>query len=225
MWRSLGLSSAPSFYFPSLRFGSPESADDLPFNTPISPELQPKGAHIRPDLPRIDVSPKRSSADDLQRARPRARRGAVAMGDRAQARALHEAGPGGLCCGATSRRHATWHPLDAGWARAVDHGALPADGLYRLPAPAEAAASAAHTGCAQSGVSAWVARYACVARDERDLPVSLAAGARLILLRSTCHDPTPDVGFFFLPRPHFCSSCSCILSNVSLLSVSLAFVS
>jgi len=163
------------------------------------PDLQPKGAHIRPDLPRLDISPKRSSTDDLQRTWPRARRSTVAMGGRAQACTLHEAGPGGLCCGATSRRRGARHPLDARWARAVDHGALPADGLYGLPAPAEAAASAAHAGCAQSGVSAWVARYAGVAHDERDLPVSLAAGTRLMLLRSTCHDPMPDVGLFLLP--------------------------
>jgi len=71
--------------------------------------------------------------------------------------------------------------------------------LYRLPAPAEAAASPAHTGCAQSGVSAWVARYAYVAHDERGLPVSLAAGTHIMLLRYTCHDPTPDVGLFLLP--------------------------
>jgi len=163
------------------------------------PGLQPKGALIRPDLPRLDISPKRSSADDLQRAWLRALRGAMAVGGRAQARALYEARPGGLCCGATSRRCAAWHPLDARWARAMDHGALPVDGLYWLPAPAEAAASAAHTRRAQSGVSAWVARYACVAHDERDLPVSLATGTRLMLLRSTCHDPTPDVGLFLLP--------------------------
>src|SRR5437899_2465486 len=140
---------------------------------------------MRPDLPCLDLSPKRRSADDLQRAWPRARRGAVAMGGRAQARTLHEAGPSGLCCGATSWCHAARHPLDARWARAVDHGALPADGLYQLPAPAEAAASAAHTGCAQSRVSAWVARYASVARDERDIPVSIAVGTRLIHLRAT----------------------------------------
>ena len=140
---------------------------------------------MRPDLPRLDISPKRSSADDLQRAGPRARRSAVAVGGRAQARTLHEAGPGRLCCGATSWRHAARHPLDACWARAVDHGALPADGLYQLPAPAEATTSAAHTGCAQSRVSAWVARYAGVTRDERDIPVSLAAGSRLIHRRAT----------------------------------------
>jgi len=190
-------------------------------------DLQPKGAYIRPNLPRLDISPKGSSADDLQRARPRARRGAVAVGGCTESRALHEAGPGGLCCRATSRRRGARHPLDARWARAVDHGALPADGLYGLPAPAEAAAPPAHTGCAQSGVSVWVARYACVARDERDVPGSLASGTRLILLRALCHDPTPDVGLFFLPcAPVFFSSCRpCILSNVSLPSVSLAFVS
>jgi len=134
-------------------------------NTPCPPDLQPKGAHIRPNLPRLDVSPKRSSADNLQRAWPRTRCGTVAVGGRAQTRTLHEAGPSGLCCGAASRRRATWHPLDACWARAVAHGALLADGILRLPALAEATASAAHTGCAQSRVSAWVAGCAVVARD------------------------------------------------------------
>jgi len=190
------------------------------------PGLQPKGARIRPDLPRLDISPKRSSTDDLQRAWPRARRGAVAVGGRAQARTLHEAGPGRLRCGATSRRDAARHPLDARWARAVDHGALPADGLYGLPAPAEAAASAAHTGCAQSGVSAWVTRYAGVARDDRDLPVSLAAGTRLILLRALCHDLTPDVGLFFLPcAPVFSQAVAHVSYLTSLCSLCLAFVS
>jgi len=189
------------------------------------PDLQPKGSRIRPDLPRLDISPKRSSTDDLQRAWPRARRGAMAVGGCAQARALHEAGPGGLCCGATSRRRGARHPLDARWARAMDHGALPADGLYGLPTPAEAAASAAHTGCAQSGVSAWVTRYACVAHDERDLPVSLAAGTRLILLRAKCCDPTPDVGLFSLPcAPVFAQAVAHVSYLTSLPSVSLASV-
>jgi hypothetical protein len=39
-----------------------------PFNKlTLSPDLQPKAAHIRPDLPRLDVSPERRSTDDLQR--------------------------------------------------------------------------------------------------------------------------------------------------------------
>jgi len=50
----------------------------------MSPDLQQIGAHIRPDLPRLDVSPECSSADDLQQAWRRARRGAVAVGSRAQ---------------------------------------------------------------------------------------------------------------------------------------------
>jgi hypothetical protein len=70
---------------------------------PCPPDLQPKGAHIRPDLPSLDVSPKRRK-DDLQRTQPCA-----------QAHTLHVAGPGGLCCGAASRRRTAWHPLDAHW--------------------------------------------------------------------------------------------------------------
>ena len=130
MWRSLG---------PRVRHDSPFPLSDslflnvltmYPFNKfPLSPDLQPKAAHIRPDLPRVDVSPKRSSADNLQRTWPRARRGVVAVGCRAQARTLHEAGPGGLCCGAVSRHRAARHPLDARWARVMNHGALPGDGL------------------------------------------------------------------------------------------------
>jgi len=189
------------------------------------PDLQPKGARIRPDLPRLDISPKRSSTDDLQRARPRARRGTVAVGGRAQARALHEAGPGGLCCGATSRRRGARHPLDARWARAMDHGALPADGLYGLPAPAEAAASAAHTGCAQPGVSAGVTRYTGVARDERDLRVSLAAGTRLILLRASCDDPAPDVGLFLPCAPVFSQAVAHVSYLTSLCSLYLSLPS
>jgi len=50
----------------------------------------------------------------------------------------------------------------------VDYGALLADGLYGIPAPAEAAAPSAYTGYALSRVSPWFARHASGADDERD---------------------------------------------------------
>ena len=53
----------------------------------------------------------------------------MAVGGRAQAHAVHKAGPSGLCCSATSWCYVAQYPLDARWTQAVDHGALPANGL------------------------------------------------------------------------------------------------
>jgi hypothetical protein len=107
------------------------------------------------------------------------------------------------------RPHATWHPLDARWARAVDHGALLADGVYRLPSTTEAATSPAHIGCAQSCVSTCVARHASVTPSERDPTVPLAADTCLIPLHASCHDPMPDAGLIpFVSDPPCVSACS-----------------
>ena len=53
----------------------------------------------------------------------------MAVGGCTQAHMLHEAGPGGLCCGAISWHYVAHYLLDTRWTRVVDHGALPADGL------------------------------------------------------------------------------------------------
>ena len=94
-----------------------------------------------------------ADSDDLQRARARAHRRSVAVGDRAQARALCEAGPRRLRCRAPPRRGAVRHPLDPRKPRAVDHGELLADGLLLLPTPAARAAPRANTGPTQPRIS------------------------------------------------------------------------
>ena len=92
----------------------------------------------------------------------------MALGHRAQTGALREGGPNRLRRGAPPWLRARRYPPDARWTRAVDHGALLADGLYGIPAPANAAAPSALTGCPQSRVSPWIARHASGADDEQD---------------------------------------------------------
>jgi len=121
---------------------------------------------IRSSMPRLSTkmpSRKRSSASA-----PLPSSSFRGLGHRPQTGALREAGPDRLRRGAPPRRRATRHPLDARRTRAVDHGALLADGLYRVSAPAEAAAPLAHTGRPLSRVPAWIARHARGADDERD---------------------------------------------------------
>ena len=95
--------------------------------------LQPTRTQIRYDLLCFDPVPKRRAADHLQRARSRPRRRSVTVGHRARTGVLCEAGPGQLRRCSPPRRGATRHLLDARWTRAVDHGAVPVDGIYGLP--------------------------------------------------------------------------------------------
>jgi len=122
---------------------------------------------IRSSTPRPSTKTpccKRSSAS----ARSHPCRRSVALGHRAQTGALREAGSDPLRRRAPPRRRATRHPLDARRTRAMDHGALLADGIYRVPASTEAAAPSAHTGRPLSRVPTWIARHASRADEERD---------------------------------------------------------
>lgn len=101
----------------------------------------------------------------------------MAVGDRAQTRALCEAGPRRLRCRAPPRRCAVWHPLDPRQPRAVDYGELLADGLLWLPAPTACAAPHADTGRAQPSISQTHLlsfHRPTDGHDGRDLVVSLA---------------------------------------------------
>ena len=131
-WRFPGLTSA----FNLLSF-LPDSQKPLTSHTRIQPTRPP----VRPRLPRIDAAAKRRGADDLQRTRPGPRRRAVAVGDRAQARAVRQERPGGLCGCAAPWRLSARHSLDRRRVGTVACRTLLADAVLQVPANADDAAA------------------------------------------------------------------------------------
>lgn len=75
------------------------------------------------------------------------------MGDRAQARALREEGPGGLRGHSAHGLFPAWDPLDRLRAGKVDIRAVLADAVCEVPAGAEGAAAREAAGRARSCVS------------------------------------------------------------------------
>jgi hypothetical protein len=143
------------------------------------------------------------------------------MGDGAQACALCEAGSRRLRCCPSTRLCAARYTVDTCGPRTVDHGAMLAHGLFRLPAAAARAAPSADTGCAHTRVSrrhtttTTTTTVAVVVIDDEDdvgigTPTAATHGERdflvfLALKKRFSRRPL----FLVANTPHVVTCCSC----------------
>ena len=102
--------------------------------------LQPTRTQIRYDLLRFDPVPKCRAADHLQQALSRLRRLLLPWAIALELVRYAKQDPQLRRC-SPPRRRATGHLLDARWTRAVDHGAVLADGMYGLPSLSRSSSS------------------------------------------------------------------------------------